>query len=178
MATDKSVSFYFFDFDDNTMFLGTFIRVKNAKTGELKELSTTEFAEIGGKLGEAGDWRDFGFFEGTYRYFRDIPADELQPGQKQWFVQDIGVTVASLDGCTVELTPPPSAEPVDAVAELGLPLPSNAELRERSPDGGRSWCRSAWRWSCGASIRSSRSAWSCGGRPVPLSSGYWLPLSQ
>lgn len=89
MTTDNSVSFYFFDFDDNTMFLTTPIFVKNEQTRELKEVSTTDFAEIRQQLGKPGEWEDFGYFEGTYGHFRDIPQDQLQPGQKQWFVQDI-----------------------------------------------------------------------------------------
>ena len=80
MARSDRVSFYFFDFDDNTMFLKTPIFIKNEKTGELREVSTTAFAEIRQQLGKPGEWQDFGYFDGTYSHFRDIPQDQLQPG--------------------------------------------------------------------------------------------------
>ncbi|UCG12452.1 MAG: hypothetical protein JSU72_18510, partial [Deltaproteobacteria bacterium] len=86
---DKSKSFYFFDFDDNIMFLSTPIFVKNKKTNEVKELSTSEFANIRTELGQIEPWKAYAVYDGTYSHFRDIPEDDLQPGQKQWFVQDV-----------------------------------------------------------------------------------------
>ena len=86
---DKSKSFYFFDFDDNIMFLSTPIFVKNQETDEVEGVSTSKFAEIRMDLGKVGRWKDFALFDGSYSHFRDIPEDQLQPGQKQWFVQDV-----------------------------------------------------------------------------------------
>ena len=58
-ANRKSKSFYFFDFDDNIMFLSTPIFVKSQKTGEVKEVSTSKFAEIRMDLGNVETWKDF-----------------------------------------------------------------------------------------------------------------------
>jgi len=87
-------SFYLFDFDDNIMFLKTPIFVRNRVEGDVQSVSTTEFAEIRTKLGEVGDWKDYETYGGTYSHFRDIPADELQPGQKQYFVKDVEEAIA------------------------------------------------------------------------------------
>jgi len=89
-------SFYFFDLDDNTLFLETpiFVRKGDGEAGEVKRLSTTEFAGIRTQLGKEGPWKDFEIFDGTYGHFRDIPADELQPGQKQYLVEDIEQAIA------------------------------------------------------------------------------------
>ena len=43
---NESVSFYFFDCDDNMMFLPTTILVRNTVTKEIEELSTGEFADV------------------------------------------------------------------------------------------------------------------------------------
>jgi hypothetical protein len=95
----SGISFYLFDFDDNIMFLKTPLFVRNLATGDVKEVSTTDFAEIRIKLGEVGPWKDYEIYDvdgpkGTYGHFRDIPADELQPGQKQHFVEDVEKAIA------------------------------------------------------------------------------------
>ncbi len=86
---NKNVSSYFFDFDDNIMYLTTTIYIKNMFTKEIIEVSTGEFANIHPILGKSGKWADFAMFEGSYSNFSDKPADQLHPGQKQHFVEDI-----------------------------------------------------------------------------------------
>lgn len=92
--SDGSISFYFFDFDDNSMFLETPVFLKNKKTGEVMQLGTSEFATKRGDLGKPGPLQDFDYFDGTYSHFRDIPADQLSDGQKQYFVEDIEAALA------------------------------------------------------------------------------------
>lgn len=99
MATEKDrLSFYFFDVDDNIVFLSTPIYILNAETGGEKAVSTGEFARIHPYLGQPGLWEDFKVFEDTFREFRDIPADKLAPDQVQYFVRDISNLVADTTG--------------------------------------------------------------------------------
>ena len=86
---DGSISFYFFDFDDNSMYLDTPILLRNANTEKERAVSTTEFAAIRGQLGTPGRWAHFEMFERTYSRFRDLPAAEIANGTKEYFVQDI-----------------------------------------------------------------------------------------
>lgn len=92
-SEDQSVSFYLFDLDDNTLFLTTPIFIRNTKTGEEKTLNTHEFASVRTKLGVEEPWLDYETFEGTYSHFRDIPADELVDGQKQYLEDDIAKAI-------------------------------------------------------------------------------------
>ncbi|PUB81658.1 MAG: hypothetical protein DBP02_17750 [gamma proteobacterium symbiont of Ctena orbiculata] len=90
MVTEKKpLSFYFFDVDDNIVFLSTPIYVLNVETGKEKKVSTGEFARIHPFLEQPGRWEDFRVYEKTFREFRDIPAAELEDGQEQYFVRDI-----------------------------------------------------------------------------------------
>ena len=86
---NKDLSFYFFDFDDNIMYLTTTIYLKNMVTKEIVEVSTGEFANIHPSLGKSGKWADFDMFDGSYSNFSDIPTDQLLPDQKQHLVEDI-----------------------------------------------------------------------------------------
>ncbi len=86
---DGSISFYFFDFDDNSMFLETPIFLRNTSNGKERAVSTTEFAGIRGQLGKSGRWATFEIFERTYSHFRDLPPEEAANGTKEYFVQDI-----------------------------------------------------------------------------------------
>jgi len=90
---DGSISFYFFDIDDNSLFLETPIFLRNAKTGETKQISTTELASVRGDLGRVEPWVDWETYEDTYSHFRDIPADQKKPGQKEYFVEDIETAI-------------------------------------------------------------------------------------
>jgi hypothetical protein len=86
---DGSISFYFFDFDDNSMYLETPIFLRNTKTGHERDVSTTEFASIRGQLGNSGRWANFEIFNRTYSHFRDLSQEEKAKGTKEYFVQDI-----------------------------------------------------------------------------------------
>lgn len=84
-----ATSYYFFDWDDNIMYLDTKILVRNKQTGETREVSTTQYPDVHPNLGKAGEWQDYEEFDGTYGNFRDIPADEIAPDQRQHFVDDV-----------------------------------------------------------------------------------------
>ena len=86
---DGSVSFYFFDFDDNAMVLPTPILLRNRDTGEDKAVTTGEFAKIRPFLGSDGPWRDFELFDQSFRRFRDRPTEGGEPPAKEYFVEDI-----------------------------------------------------------------------------------------
>ena len=83
--SDNSISFYFFDLDDNTFFLETPVFVRNKKTREIKSTSTHEFAQIRGMLGAIEPWKDYELFDNSYRNFRD--RDER--GKPEYLVEDI-----------------------------------------------------------------------------------------
>lgn len=86
MSSDKeSVSFYFFDLDDNTFFLETKIFIKNMKTGDITSVSTHEFARMRSMMGSAEPWTDYGLYEDSYKNFRD--RDET--GEKEYLVEDL-----------------------------------------------------------------------------------------
>jgi hypothetical protein len=94
-APAQAHSFYFFDFDDNIMFLKTRIFVRNTLTRAEVALTTSEFALVHPQLGRPGRWEDFALFDGTDRDFRDRPADQLPAGGKQPFVRDVEEAVAT-----------------------------------------------------------------------------------
>lgn len=89
----KALSFYFFDFDDNIMYLETPIFLRNTDTKEVVQVSTGDFASIHPLLGKSGKWESYAIFDGTYSHFRDIPADQLRKGQRQYFVEDVAKAV-------------------------------------------------------------------------------------
>lgn len=88
-------SFYFFDFDDNVMFLDTYLLVQNTVTGELKQVSTRDYARIYSQLGVPGEWHEYAIFHDSYRYFRDIPDDELGEEDEQHYISDIRQAVTT-----------------------------------------------------------------------------------
>lgn len=94
-AKSDGTSFYFFDFDDNIMFLGTSILIRNTDTKKEEPVTTRDFADIHPLLGKPGKWENYATFDGSFRYFRDRPASELEPGQKQYFVADVEKAVDS-----------------------------------------------------------------------------------
>jgi len=95
VAPTDGVSFYFFDFDDNIMFLSTPIFLLNTVTKGERAVSTGEFANIQQLLGRPGPWEEYAVFDGSYRNFRDIPPDQLSTGQTQHFVADVTKAVTS-----------------------------------------------------------------------------------
>ena len=86
---NEAISFYFFDFDDNIMFLGTPILIRNTETLEQRSVSTGEFANIHPVLGQPGEWEDYATFAGSFRHFRDITSKERDAGQQEYFVRDV-----------------------------------------------------------------------------------------
>jgi hypothetical protein len=93
-------SFYFFDFDDNVVFLKTRIFLFERETGEEIALSTRDFAEISGLVGKPGPWEAYELRDdersGSFRRFRDVPAAQRN-GQPQPFVEDLLATIGRGD---------------------------------------------------------------------------------
>ncbi|PSJ36288.1 VOC family protein [Allosphingosinicella deserti] len=92
MANGGDQSFYFFDIDDNLLFLPTSIYLWNAETKTEKVVGSGEFAAIQNSLGRPGPWQSWSIFDGTFRDFRDDPA---LPVEQQTFIRDLR---AALDG--------------------------------------------------------------------------------
>jgi hypothetical protein len=88
-------SFYFFDFDDNVIFLSTPIVLFNKKTEEEIFLSSGEFARENKNIGQSGVYADyymnFNDEHGSFRSFRDKDYSFLEKilGKKQSFIHDI-----------------------------------------------------------------------------------------
>ncbi|WP_018240744.1 hypothetical protein [Ensifer sp. BR816] len=98
MAEERTgTSFYFFDFDDNIMFLDTPILLRNKQNGEIKTVSTSEFATIRKILGAPGEWVDYEQFEDTYLHFGDRDPATLGPGERQYLLEDVAATIAGAD---------------------------------------------------------------------------------
>lgn len=90
----KDLSFYFFDFDDNIMFVETPILIRDKKTKKVKKVSTAEFAKIRGEFGKPGKYKDIEVFDDTYSHFRDIAADKMKANGVQHFVEDVTKAIA------------------------------------------------------------------------------------
>ncbi len=75
-------SFYFFDLDDNVLFLPTPMYIFHKETGEEMTMSTGEFAQIHPSIGKSGYYEDFEIRAcpdtGSYRRFRDF-GHEVEP---------------------------------------------------------------------------------------------------
>ena len=88
-------SFYFFDLDDNVLYLPTPMYVFHRKTGEELKMSTGHFAQIQKDLGKSGYYKDFEIDlnaeTGSYRQFRDFGYD-VEP-----FEQDILEAISDVD---------------------------------------------------------------------------------
>ncbi|MEM6484181.1 MAG: hypothetical protein AAF662_04265 [Pseudomonadota bacterium] len=85
-----SQSFYIFDLDDNVFYLETQVQVRHMTTGEIRLLSTTEFAAVRHDLGKAGRWGHYEVFDRTYERFRDLNG----PADQQHFVNDLNHVMA------------------------------------------------------------------------------------
>jgi cytidine deaminase len=90
----KDLSFYFFDFDDNIMFVETPILIRNKQTKKIEKVSTAEFARIRGEFGKPGQYEDLQVFDETYSHFRDIAADKMKPNGVQYFIEDVTKAIA------------------------------------------------------------------------------------
>ncbi|RWD01458.1 MAG: VOC family protein [Mesorhizobium sp.] len=86
MAESGGQSFYFFDIDDNLLFLPTCIYLWNAETKTEKSVTSGEFAAIQNSLGRPGPWQAWSGFAGTFRDFRDDPK---LPMEQQTFIRDL-----------------------------------------------------------------------------------------
>lgn len=83
---DGSLSFYFFDVDDNLVFLSTNLYLWNAETQTEQAISSGQFAAIQSELGRPGPWQAWAVRSQTFCDFNDqlgVAADQ------QTFVHDI-----------------------------------------------------------------------------------------
>lgn len=96
-------SFYFFDFDDNVVYLSTPIVIFNKVDGAEKLLSSHEFAKHNRLIGKDGLYKDF-FMDfcderGSFRNFRDQDFSIAQriTGKRQSFIHDIEAALNNPD---------------------------------------------------------------------------------
>jgi hypothetical protein len=88
-------SFYFFDFDDNVVHLPTGLYLFHKETGEEKEVSTREFAQINHLLGKENPWEKFEVRldpqTGSFRRFRhrDLKFVDRVLGKRQPLYEDL-----------------------------------------------------------------------------------------
>lgn len=88
-------SFYFFDFDDNVAFLSTPVFIFHKHEDKSVTLSSREFAEIHGSLGQSGAYQNYELryceVTGSFRHFRDrsLPWIKKVLGGQQNFVKDL-----------------------------------------------------------------------------------------
>jgi predicted enzyme related to lactoylglutathione lyase len=83
---DGSLSFYFFDVDDNLLILSTRLYLWNAETKAEQAISSAEFAAIQGALGRPGAWQAWAVRSETFRDFND---QEGVATDQQSFVRDV-----------------------------------------------------------------------------------------
>lgn len=89
---DGSLSFYFFDIDDNLLFLPTSIYLWNAETKQERAVGSGEFAHIQNQLGRAGQWQYWQVRDASFRDFRDRPGVAIR---EQTFISDLSKAIAS-----------------------------------------------------------------------------------
>lgn len=89
---DGSLSFYFFDLDDNLFFLPTRLYLWNSETREEREISSSQFAAIQSLIGKSGGWEDWATRDETYRDFRDRP--DIAASEQQ-FSKDLLSAIAT-----------------------------------------------------------------------------------
>lgn len=128
-AKRSEIDFYLFDFDDNIMFLTTPLLLQNTVTKETKEVSTGEFAAIHPQLGKSGEWADWNTYKDTFKYFNDIPQDQLGPGEQQYFTRDIEKAISE----NPEKWQAPSWELFQGACRIQAPL-SIITARGHSPE--------------------------------------------
>lgn len=96
-------SFYFFDFDDNIVFLSTSIIIFHKETNEELALSSGQWANSHHIIGKAGPYLDYEIRDlgnqGSFRYFRDHEAQELARlgKNRQLFVEDVAAILGLPD---------------------------------------------------------------------------------
>lgn len=96
-------SFYFFDFDDNVVFLTTPIVIFHKASGDEKLLTSHEFAKFNKIIGKEGLYKDY-FMDfcdesGSFRNFRDQDFSIAQriTGKRQSFIKDIEFALSQKD---------------------------------------------------------------------------------
>lgn len=88
-------SFYFFDFDDNILYLTTPIVLFDKITGSEIMVSSGDFAHESKNISKSGIYKnyfiDINDEKGSFRYFRDtvFSHHEIAAGKKQNFINDI-----------------------------------------------------------------------------------------
>lgn len=83
---DGSRSFYFFDIDDNLLFLTTRLYLWNAEKQEEMAISSGDFAACQPELGRPGRWEAWNVRAETFRDFRDEPG---VPPRERTFIKDL-----------------------------------------------------------------------------------------
>ncbi len=91
-SPDGSISFYFFDIDDNLIFLPTALYLWNAEAQREKAVGSGDYARIQNDLGRSGEWQAWATRAETFRDFRDSPG---LPVAEQSFVRDLMGAAAS-----------------------------------------------------------------------------------
>jgi predicted enzyme related to lactoylglutathione lyase len=92
MVGDNSKSFYFFDIDDNLLFLPTKIYLWNAERRIEKIVSSGEYAAVQSSLGRVGIWQSWAVSGETFRDFRD---DLNVAVSEQTFIKDLESALAT-----------------------------------------------------------------------------------
>lgn len=96
-------SFYFFDFDDNILFLTTPIIVFHKTSGAEIGISSGEWALHHYQIGKAGPYRDYEILDdgprGSFRHFRDHDEDGLRRlgARRQLFIEDVAAALGFPD---------------------------------------------------------------------------------
>lgn len=80
-------SFYFFDIDDNLLFLPTSIYLWNAETGKEQPVNSGEYANVAPMLGKSGKWQAWS--DTRDEVFRDFRDDPKATVNKQPFLKDL-----------------------------------------------------------------------------------------
>ncbi|MBX3039416.1 MAG: hypothetical protein KF789_01755 [Bdellovibrionaceae bacterium] len=96
-------SFYFFDFDDNIVFLSTSLVIFHKETGDELLLTSGDWARFHHTIGKQGPFKDYEIrFDdqtGSFRNFRDHHPEELMKlgRQRQLFVEDVAAAMGVPD---------------------------------------------------------------------------------
>jgi hypothetical protein len=96
-------SFYFFDFDDNVLYLTTPIILFHKGSGEELAVSSGDFANESKNIGKSGLYENFYIdindIKGSFRYFRDLEfnLEDIAIGKKQNFIKDIELALTHAD---------------------------------------------------------------------------------
>lgn len=96
-------SFYFFDFDDNVVYLSTPIVLFHKKTNAEVFVGSGEFAQENKRIGSSGPYAEyflnFDDLSGSFRYFRDHNFGLLDKivRKKQTFVQDVAKAIQNAE---------------------------------------------------------------------------------